>query len=84
MFDKPVAGATPSYLALGCGVTAYDHEDATSILRQDLFAETPMPTIRCVIEDVDIRSLDSAHVLPNMEAPIARGIWFPRGYDRIR
>jgi hypothetical protein len=64
----------PSYVARGCGVTAYDRDDALRILQHDLFGREPIPKIVSVIEDVDISSLDRGHVIPNMEVPIWRGI----------
>jgi hypothetical protein len=67
-------------MTLGCGVTAYDYDDAISLMRQTVFAEKEMPTIGDVVENVDIRTLDQGNVVPNMEAPVWRGVWFPRGY----
>jgi hypothetical protein len=29
---------------------------------------------------VDVSALDSGHILPNIEPPNWRGIWFPRGF----
>jgi hypothetical protein len=31
-----------------------------------------------VEEDVDVRTLDQGHVIPNMAPPVWRGVWFPR------
>lgn len=31
-----------------------------------------------VVEDVDIRTLDQHHVVPNMGPPNFKGVWFPR------
>jgi hypothetical protein len=67
---------------LGCGVTAHDHDDAVALLRDTVFAGEALPKVEEVIEDVDIRSLDQKHVIPNMEPPIWRGVWFPKGYAR--
>ena len=67
-------------LQLGCGVTARDYEDALSILGETVFSRQTIPPIQNVIEDVDIGSLDQGHVVPNMEPPIFRGVWFPKGY----
>lgn len=39
-----------------------------------------MPPIADAIEDVDISTLDLGHVGPNMEVPVFRGVWFPKGY----
>ena len=67
-------------LGLGCGVTAYDLDDAISLLERDVF-KGPMPfRIASSVEDVDVRTLDQGHVIPNMLPPNRRGIWFPTGY----
>lgn len=68
----------------GCGVTAYNYEDALEILVNTVFRGKEMPAIEDVIDDVDIRSLDQKHVIPNMEVPIWRGVWYPRGYSEVR
>ena len=67
-------------IRLGCGVTARDYADAIEILGGTVFKGQTMPTIASVIEDVDIATLDPGHVIPNMEAPVFRGVWFPKGY----
>ena len=72
---------TPTALNLGCGVTAGDYTDAVELLRKRVFRDSELPSIRKVIEDIDISTLDSRHVLPNMNPPNARGVWFPKGYS---
>ena len=62
-----------SSFRLGCGVTAFDLEDARGLV----IAATPALAIRECIEDVDISTLDSGHVIPNMGPVTERGIWFP-------
>jgi hypothetical protein len=70
----------PLHLRLGMGVTAVDQSDAESLLRASVFlAGQPLPAIREVVEDVDVRDLDKGHVAPNMGDPSVRGVWFPRG-----
>jgi hypothetical protein len=64
---------------LGCGVTAYDYDDAMNILRECVFHGTSLPPLESVIEDVDVSTLDAGHVLPNMDVPIFRDVWFPKG-----
>lgn len=73
-----------SYAGLdwGCGVTAYDYDDAFAILREAVFKDDPMPEVSRVVEDIDVSELDERHVLPNMGAPSDRGIWFPTGISR--
>jgi hypothetical protein len=69
-----------SGLGYGCGVTARDHNDAIDILGSTVFKGQTMPAIASVIEDVDVSTLDRGHVIPNMEVPVFRGVWFPKGY----
>jgi hypothetical protein len=65
----------------GCGVTAHNYDDALTILRETVFRSRDMlPPIENFIEDIDISSLDQKHVLPNMDTPVWRGVWYPRGY----
>lgn len=68
----------------GCGVTAYSYDDALDILRKTVFRGEEIPPIEQVVEGVDISSLDQKHVIPNMEPPIWRGVWYPRGYAETR
>jgi hypothetical protein len=72
--------AKPTPLNLGCGVTAYNYDDALALLAARVFLGEPVPPIAQVIEDVDISTLDPKHVLPNLETPVQRGVWFPKGY----
>lgn len=67
-------------ITLGCGVTAYNFEDAVLLLGRHVFAGRNIPAISSVIEDIDVRMLDKGHVLPNMGVVALRGIWFPKGY----
>jgi hypothetical protein len=67
-------------LGHGCGVTAYSLEDAKSLLDASIFQSKSWPRIVEVIEDVDISTLDRGHVIPNMEPPVWRGVWYPKGY----
>ncbi len=66
-------------LLLGCGVTAWNYDDALHQIREHIFKDEPLPEITAVVEDVDTRTLDD-HVRPNMTPPIWRGIWYPPGY----
>jgi hypothetical protein len=69
-----------SPLGLGCGVTARCREDAIQILSATVFAGRAVLMIESVVEDVDIRSLDQGHVVPNMGDVTQRGVWFPLGH----
>lgn len=66
---------------IGCGVTAFTYEDALNLIRKKIFEDAALPEIRIVIENIDVSILDTGHILPNMNPPNFRGIWFPRGYD---
>jgi hypothetical protein len=72
--------SAPNSLNLGCGVTAYDQRDAEAMLQDVVFRNAQVPTIREVVEDVDVSTLDPKHVLPNMDSCNRRGVWFPKGY----
>lgn len=66
---------------IGCGVTAYNYEDALKIIKEKVFNSSELPVIKRMVENVDIRTLDQGHVIPNMLAPVVRGVWFPPGYQ---
>jgi hypothetical protein len=70
----------PFRYGLGFGVTALSPEDALSLLAESLCKENALPAVRKMISDVNISTLDQKHVIPNMESPIWRGIWYPMGY----
>jgi hypothetical protein len=55
-----------------------DRSDAEALLAACVLAKAGLPPVREVIEDVDVRTLDAGHVLPNMGDPSVRGVWFPR------
>lgn len=69
-------------LQLGCGVTAFNKEDAMKIIGELIFKHKKIPTIKKCIENVDIRELDQGHIMPNMWAPNYRGIWYPIGFHK--
>mgnify|MGYP007010094183 CR=1 FL=1 len=70
----------PAGTLIGCGVSAYNYEDAVGILKEKVFKSNDLPAIKRMVENVDIRTLDQGHVIPNMSSPVARGVWFPMGY----
>ena len=70
----------PPGVRIGCGVTAYDIQDATALVQQLVFDGRSVPSTRKVLIDVDITTLDAGHVRPNMGNPVQRGVWFPLGY----
>jgi hypothetical protein len=63
------------------GVTAYTETDALEILRYLAFSPAGVPELVEIVADVDVRSLDQGYVIPNMNPPNWRGIWYPKGYD---
>jgi hypothetical protein len=64
-------------------VTAYSLDDAKSLLDQSVFKDRTWPQVVEIIEDVDVSTLDRGHVIPNMEPPVWRGVWFPIGYRLV-
>jgi hypothetical protein len=66
---------------LGYGVTAYDEGDARDILSFVAF-QGVTPQVAEIRADVDVRDLDRGRILPNMNPPNSRGIWYPQGLDK--
>jgi hypothetical protein len=79
-FEFALSPDLPPGLRLGCGVTAFDLDDARRIVRERVFRAEAPPAVK-IVEDVDVSSLDPGHVLPNMLPPNTRGVWFPLGYS---
>lgn len=77
-FEFAPGSDVPAGLRLGCGVTAFDLDDARRMIRERVFRGDAPPAVK-IVEDVDVSSLDPGHVLPNMFAPNTRGVWFPLG-----
>lgn len=61
---------------LGIGVTAYSLEDAKLLIEKANISYNYQ--ILEIIEDVDIKTLDQNHIIPNMGATNFRGVWFPK------
>ena len=65
------------------GVTAYSKEDAKQLIIETVNCYGLRPYIDNlndeteVIEDIDIRTLDQGHVMPNMGDITFRGVWYP-------
>ena len=76
-FNLKIDDPHPPGTLMGCGITAHNLEDAKIILNE-VFKGYPAPIILTIKEDVDLRSLDERHVLPNIGPVIYRGVWFPR------
>jgi hypothetical protein len=61
----------------GIGVTAASRVEAQS-LAEHAAAGVGWPlTLEGVVEDVDVRDLDQAHVVPNIGLVSNHGVWFP-------
>ena len=71
----------PFGVGYGCGITAYNYNQAISFLRNKIFENKNLPKISKLIENIDISKLDEGKVIPNMLCPISIGIWFPLGYE---
>ena len=80
-FERNNAFDLPAGLGIGCGITALNYEDALEIIDEKIFRNNKRPPVKNAVENIDISDLDQGHVIPNMKAPISRGIWFPLGYD---
>ncbi len=68
-------------LRAGCGVTGFSEEDCVAMIKDRIMKSQELPGIVKVVSDVDVRTLDANHVIPNMSVPTVRGIWFPKGFD---
>jgi hypothetical protein len=60
---------------IGIGVTAYSREDAERLIRAE--ENLKHYELVSVVDDVDIRSLDQDHIVPNIGPVNFRGIWYP-------
>jgi hypothetical protein len=67
----------PGYL--GIGVSAPTLAEARALAEAARPALDPAaPPLGAVVEDVDVRTLDPGHVIPNLGPPVWPGVWFPR------
>ncbi len=66
----------PGQGCLGVGVTAFTREEASALAEQTA-ARLGWHLEGEVLEDVDVRTLDQQHVIPNMGICSNRGVWFP-------
>ena len=77
-----VSFTTYRQLLMGCGVTALTPEDALFIIQKKMLENEEPPPVKEMIVDVDVSTLDSNHILPNIRGNVtARGIWFPGGFQ---
>ncbi|MDQ6787333.1 MAG: hypothetical protein M3033_11050 [Acidobacteriota bacterium] len=59
------------------GVTAYSLDDAKRLLNEAVQELDWSYDLLEVIEDIDVRTLDQGHIIPNMGACNFRGVWYP-------
>jgi hypothetical protein len=71
--DRPVA-----YLRNGVGITGYDEDDCLQLLRDQVFRGEPLPAVRQVIQDIDVRTIPPwFHTHNQVGVPVWRGVWAP-------
>jgi hypothetical protein len=68
----------PTAIGFGFGVTARTRDEAEAMARQAAAQLRRAFEPLKVVEDVDVRTLDQGHVVPNMGAVNFPGVWFPR------
>jgi hypothetical protein len=68
-----------SPLLLGCGLTAYNYDDALNIINKNILCIEKQITISNFDANIKISDLDAGKVLPNIGDVSIRGIWFPIG-----
>ena len=69
----------PLPVGFGVGVTAPSEAEARELAEAVRARYFPDATLGEVVADVDIRTLEQAHVVPNMGLVVDRGVWYPRG-----
>jgi hypothetical protein len=69
----------PTFLNVGVGVTARSEDDARRLV-EAAFPEARIASLALVD---DVSALDQGRVVSNMGNILARGIWFPGGYEQI-
>jgi hypothetical protein len=85
-FEKPDSPGSDKDFALvswppfGCGVTAYDYDDAMALMKQLVFTDDPLPKITSVVQNVDMNVLlnENNHIGPYCSCAAWRGIWWPK------
>jgi len=67
-------GYFPAY---GVGITAYDYQDALSLLRKWVLRTDEMPKMKRVTENVDVSILGEQNFSTYLGCPAWRGVWHP-------
>jgi hypothetical protein len=70
------------WLRRGVGVTAEDEEAAIRLARRELSQNGELPSVREVVPDFDVSTLDERHMLPSIVGVTWRGVWWPPGFTR--
>ena len=65
------------YFSQGCGVTAYNYEDAIHLLKEYAFKDQTLPEIKSAMEDFDVSTIEDKHIWPNIGVTVQRGVWHP-------
>ena len=68
----------PTATGFGFGVTARTRDEAEAMARQAAAQLRRAFEPLKVVEDVDVRTLDEGHVVPNIGPVNFPGVWFPR------
>jgi hypothetical protein len=59
----------------GFGVTAYSLDDAKNLLAK--VSANALKQVTEIVDDIDVSTLDSNHILPNVGPSNIRGVWYP-------
>jgi hypothetical protein len=69
----------PATSGFGVGVTADSEADARRLAEEAAARHLPPGAqLLSAVSDVDVRTLDPEHVLPNIGPVVVRGVWYPR------
>ncbi len=69
-----------SPLGIGMGITCENIRIALAMADTAIKNRGLVLNVRSIAEDIDVRTLDQTHVVPNMGVVSNRGVWFPMGY----
>jgi len=76
-FSNPCLSRYRYLPACGCGITAFDYEDALKIMRRFILRDNNMPAFSRIVENIDISTIEDMNVRPNLGVPVWRGVWYP-------
>lgn len=75
-FDVSFGADETTGLVPGCGITARTSSEALALV-EDALGRDSLPSIKLIVEDVDVSALDPDHVQPNVGDPARPGVWYP-------